>query len=146
MELLEYEESYREHGIPLLYLARNCENAARMMEEATIYQEEVNRVKKMERVSDYFFQVQRTRLVSLEPIDSPRKWETFRRIVNEYNLGVTGDCGSLNDYIDEKGRWMMETVYGEKGTAETGKLQLPGNEKFVAELINRFNQLSLKQY
>jgi len=145
LEIHEYQERYREQSLPLIYICRNCENVARMLEEAIIYQEEAHRVKSMERLSDYFFQVQRTRLVSLEPITSPRKWQTFTKIVEAYNLGETGECSSLNDYLESKGSAMLEAVHGQKGMQNMDDLTLPGGEKFVADLINRYNQEALKK-
>jgi hypothetical protein len=140
VEMFDREECFREEDNPVLYVCGSCGDAARMMEEATICQEEASRVKKMERATDYFFQVQRTRLISLEPVDSARKWKTFKKIVEAYNLGETGDCCFLSDYISDKGTSILETVYGEKGAGGTGKLKLPGNEQYVAELINRYNK------
>ena len=144
LEIYRYSEEYLEDRIPLLYVFRNIGNAARMLEEVTLYQEEVHRIRRMERLSDYFFQVQRTRLVSLEPIDHDRKWGTFRRIVEAYNLGEVGGCSFLSDYIDEKGSYLLEKVYGTKGKHDIGRMKLPGEEKFLAELINRYNQEALK--
>jgi len=140
IEILDYADCYREDTLPVLYLCRDCGDAARMMEEVTIYQEEAGNVKKMERVSDFFFQVQRTRLVSLEPVDSTRKWGTFRKIIEAYNLGETGDCCYLSDYIDRKGGSMQEAAFGEGGKGGIGVPGLPGNEQRMAELINRYNR------
>ena len=145
VEILGYGDRYREHAVPLLYLCRNCEDVAQTMEEITLYQEKAHGVKKMERVSEYFFQVQRLRLVSLEPLNSARKWGTFSRIVEAYNLGETGECCMLDDYLERKGPTMLETVRGAKGLGDIGKLRLPENGKLVADLINRYNQHAIKQ-
>ena len=143
LEIRDFEDQYREYTVPLLYLCRKCEDAAEMFEEVTKYQEEAHQVRGMEKFSSYFFQVQRTRLVSLEPINTGRKWKTFRKIVEAYNLGEVGDCSFLSDYLNENGPDMLEAAHGEKEKSGIGKLKLPGNEKFVAELINSYNQLAL---
>jgi len=142
-EILSYDDHFRECPIPLLYLCRDSGEAARMLEEAAVYQEEALKVKGMERISDYFFQVQRTRLVSLEPIDANRKWETFSKVVEAYNLGKVGGCSHLGGYIEKNGLRLIETVYGKNGMENSENLVLPGNEKSVAELINRYNQKAI---
>jgi hypothetical protein len=140
LEVFQYSDQYMEHEIPLLYVSRNCENAARMLEESTKYQEETHRIGRMERLTDYFFQIQKQRLSSLEPINSGAKWSTFKRVVEAYNLGDIGVCSYLGDYLNEKGLYLLDKVHSTKGTQNIEKLKLPGNEKFVADLINRINQ------
>jgi hypothetical protein len=142
-EILGYDDHFRECPIPLLYLSRDLGEAACMLEEAAVYQEEAYKVKDMERISDYYFQVQRTRLVSLEPIDAQRKWATFMKIVEGYNLGEVGCCSRLAAYLDENGLRLLETVQSEKVGRDRDKLRLPGNEEFIADLVNRYNQLVL---
>jgi hypothetical protein len=146
IEILDYTASYREDNLPILYLCRDCGDAARMMEELAIHREEADRVKRMERASDFFFQVQRTRLVSLEPVDTNRKWRTFTKIIEAYNLGETGDCCFLDDYIKNKGRLMLETVYDEGSEGREDRLGDSGNEQRLAELVNRYNKKVLSTW
>ena len=139
-EILSYDDYFRETPVPLLYLCRNLEEGARMLEEAAIYQEETFKIRSMERITDFFFQVQRTRLISLEPLDADRKWETFRKVVEGYNLGKVGGCGRLSAYLMSDGLKLMETVHGKEKPESTMIPSVPGGEKAVAELINRYNQ------
>ena len=142
-EILSYDDHFRENPVPLLYLCRDLEEGARMLEEAAVYQEETFKVRSMERITDFFFQVQRTRLVSLEPLDVDRKWETLRKVVEAYNLGEVGGCTRLSVYLMSDGLRLMETVQGKKQPENTAIPTLPGGEKAIAELINHYNQKAI---
>jgi hypothetical protein len=139
-EILNRDDYYREVPVPLLYLCRDLGEGARMLEEIVVYREESCKIGKMERTSDFFFQVQRTRLVSLDPLEAERKWKTFRKVVEAYNLGEVGHCARLSDYLEDHGYRMAEALHGGKVPDNFRVPVLPGGEKAAAELVNGYNQ------
>ena len=139
-EILGFEDHFRKTPSPLLYLSPDLAGTSRMLEEVVLYRENSLNIKDMERTSEYYFQVQNTRLISLDPIDSERKWDVFRKIVEGYNLGDVGYCFYLGDFLDQNGSRFMEVIRGGQDSRGKDILSLPGNEKNIARFINNYNR------
>lgn len=144
-EILSFEDHFRDCPFPLIYLSAGLDEISRMLEEVVQYREDSLGIKDMERTSQYYLQVQRTRLVSLDPMDSERKWGVFRRVVEGYNLGDVGCCSHLGDFLELNGARLLETVSPGRGEESGDSLSLPGNEKEVARIINSYNRAVLNR-
>jgi len=142
-EILGFEDHFRTPPFPLIYLSPNLDEAARILEEIVLFREVELKIGGMERTSEFYFQVQRTRLVNLDPLDSERKWGVFRRVVEGYNLGDVGCCSFLGDFLDQNLPRLIEGAYAGRGTQTMGGFSLPGDEKSIADLINAYNRAAI---